>query len=134
MRKTFSALAVASAAAAMAMSAPAAHAKPKLSGEEQLAKMLEGREAGEPQSCIGLFDSHNLRVIHKTALVYKRGGTVWVNRPANPEDLDYFDVLVLKRTSSQLCKQDIVTTMDQTTHMFTGSVFLGDFVPYKKVD
>ncbi|MEZ5688350.1 MAG: hypothetical protein R3E21_06145 [Caenibius sp.] len=133
MRKIFSAIATAAAALAMVASAPGAVAKPKPSGEEQLAKMLEGREAGEPQSCISMFDSYNLRVIHRTALVYKRGDTVWVNRPANPEDLDYFDVLVMKRTGSQLCKQDIVTTMDQSTHMFTGSVFLGDFVPYKKV-
>jgi hypothetical protein len=38
----------------------------------------------------------------------------------------------MKRTSSQLCKQDIVNTADQTTGMYTGSVFLGDFVPYRK--
>ena len=132
MRKTLTALACA-AAGAMALSGPAAVAKPKLSGEEQLAKLLEGREAGEPKSCINLFDSHNLKVIHRTALVYQRGDTVWVNRPANPQSLDYYDVLVMKRTSSELCKQDIVTTMDQSTHMFTGSVFLGDFVPHKKV-
>lgn len=130
MRKTLTALAC---AAAVALAGSTAMAKPKLSGEEQLAKLLEGRVAGEPKSCINLFDSHNLRVIHRTALVYKRGDTVWVNRPANPESLDYYDVLVMKRTSSELCKQDIITTMDQSTHMFTGSVFLGDFVPYKKI-
>ena len=130
MRKTLTALACAT---AVALAGPVAMAKPKLSGEEQLAKLLEGRVAGEPKSCINMFDSHNLRVIHRTALVYKRGDTVWVNRPANPESLDYYDVLVMKRTSSELCKQDIITTMDQSTHMFTGSVFLGDFVPYKKI-
>ena len=125
-------------AAAAMLSAPSLHAdddagEQASEGEAKLAKMLEGREAGEPRSCINLFDSHNLKVIHRTALVYQRGDTVWVNRPANPQSLDYYDVLVMKRTSSELCKQDIVTTMDQSTHMFTGSVFLGDFVPYKKV-
>lgn len=129
----FTALIASCAAATALFAAPALEAKTKLTGEERLAKMLEGREAGEPVSCIGLFDSHNLRTIDKTALVYKRGGTIWVNRPANPEALGANDVLIIKRTGSQLCKMDHVTTADQSTHMFSGAVFLGDFVPYRKV-
>jgi hypothetical protein len=124
---------IASCAAATALfAAPALEAKTKPTGEERLAKMLNGREAGEPVSCISMLDTHDLHTIDKTALVYKRGGTIWVNRPANPEALRSNDVLVIKRTGSQFCKMDNVTTADQSTHMFSGAVFLGDFVPYKK--
>lgn len=132
MHKTLTAFALAAAGALLA-SAPAVAAKAKLTGEERLAKMLEGREAGEPVSCIGLYDSHNLRVIDRTALVYRRGGTIYVNRPHDPGSLGPFDVLVMERTGSQLCKQDTVRTVDQSTGIYSGSVFLGDFVPYKKV-
>lgn len=134
MRKSLTTF-VATATAAMMVLAgtTAATAKDRPTGEQRLEKMLEGREAGEPVSCIGLYDSHNLRVIDKTALVYKRGGTLYVSRPLNPKSLRANDVLVMKRTSSQLCKMDSVHTADQTTGMYTGSVFLGDFVPYRKV-
>lgn len=131
MRKTLSTIAAATAAGAVLLSAPAFA---KATGEERLAKMLEGREAGEPVSCITMYDSHNLRVIDKTALVYKTGGTIYVNRPHDPKSLDSHDVLVIKRTGSQLCRQDIINTADQTTGMYSGAVFLGDFVPYKKAE
>lgn len=131
MRKTFSTIAAATAAGAMLLAVPAFA---KANGEERLAKMLAGREAGEPVSCISMMDSHNLQVIDKTALVYKTGSTIYVNRPQDPGSLRPHDVLIMKRTSSSFCRQDIINTADQTTGMYTGSVFLGDFVPYKKAE
>lgn len=131
MRNIMSTIATVTAAGAMLLSVPA-FAKP--SGEERLAKMLEGREAGTPVSCINLYDSNNLRVIDKTALVYRTGNVIYVNRPHDPKSLRPNDVLIMNRTGSQLCKQDMVNTADQTTGMFTGAVFLGDFVPYRKAE
>ena len=61
------------------------------------------------------------------------GDTIWVNRPDNAKDLDDDEILVTKTTGSQLCRLDIVQTMDRTSHFTTGFVGLGDFVPYKKV-
>jgi hypothetical protein len=74
-------------------------------------------------------------VIDNTAIVYKDGNTIWVNRTAHPESLDRSDILVINRFSgSQLCKLDQVTTIDQGSGFFTGVVFLQDFVPYKKAE
>ncbi|MBL4858880.1 MAG: hypothetical protein JKY36_06765, partial [Erythrobacter sp.] len=39
-------------------------------GEQKLAKMLEGRVAGEPQNCIRTIGSRSLTSIDDTALVY----------------------------------------------------------------
>lgn len=105
-------------------------------GEAKLAKMLEGREAGEPQDCINTFSSSNLQVIDGTALVYKQGKTLWVNRTRNPESLDDSDYLVIKKFGSahQLCRLDNVTTRDRGSHFFSGVVFLSDFVPYRKAE
>jgi len=122
-------------AACAALSAPAAFAKEKNSGEEELEELLEGREAGEPTSCISDFRSgRNLRVIDGTALVYGRGRTIYVNRTRNPERIDDRDVLVSRRFGSQICKQDIVTKVDRHNGFFSGTVFLTDFVPYTRVE
>ncbi|MFM5884842.1 MAG: hypothetical protein ACKOQ3_05870 [Novosphingobium sp.] len=110
-----------------------AQAKPRLSGEEQLAKMLEGREAGKPTSCINLFDARDSTVIDKTALVYRSGSTIWVNRPANAEHIDSDDILVTYPTGSSFCRLDRVNTMERSGHFVTGFLALGDFVPYRKV-
>ena len=72
-------------------------------------------------------------MIDKVALVYGRGDTIWVNRPDNAKSLDDDEILVTKTSGSQLCKLDIVQTMDRSAHFITGFVSLTDFVPYKRV-
>src|SRR5688572_16396911 len=102
MRKYLGPFAVIAAAAGL-VAAPIEAAR--LSGEERLAKLIDGRTAGGPRSCIFMSGGDNLTVIDKTAIVYKRGGKVWVNRTANPEDIDDDDILVIKRFSgSSLCR------------------------------
>ena len=94
--------------------------------------MLEGRTAGKPVSCIPAQISDRLRVIDETAVVYDGGRTVYVARPRDPKTLDSDDILVINRFGSQLCKQDVIRTIDRTSGFMTGIVFLGDFVPYSR--
>ncbi|MGB3739208.1 MAG: hypothetical protein WA948_07635 [Pontixanthobacter sp.] len=110
-------------------------AAPLTKGEVKLAKMLEGRVAGKPQSCIRTFPNSDMTVIDRTAIVYEVGSTLYVNIPAIPRSLDDRDTMV-RRTSfaSQLCNTDIVTTIDPVNGFYTGNIFLGQFVPYEKVD
>lgn len=104
-------------------------------GEEELAKLLEGRVAGEPTSCIRSRLNDRVRVIDDTAIVYGRGRTIYVNRTSRPRHIDDSDTLVVRRFSgSQLCKTDIVTTIDRGSGFFTGTLFLSEFVPYTRVD
>ena len=102
------------------------------SGEEQLAKMLKGRTAGQPVDCISLITARDTTVIDKTALVYGSGSTIYVNRPANPESLDSDNILVTKPTGGEMCHVDIVETRDRTSHMFNGTVQLQKFVPWTR--
>ncbi len=121
-------------AAAAVASAPAATAREKLAPEDELAKLLEGRVAGEPQDCISLSTARSSQIIDKTAIVYKVGSTYWVNRPrGGAESLDDDDILVTKTTGSQLCSIDPVELRDRTSHFYSGFVSLGKFVPYKRV-
>ncbi|KTE21542.1 MULTISPECIES: hypothetical protein [unclassified Sphingopyxis] len=120
-------------AAVLAAAPAAASARESLAPEDQLAKLLKDRVAGEPQNCITLSSVTSSQVIDKTAIVYKIGGTYWVNRPKGAESLDDDDVLVTKTTGSQLCSIDTVQLHDRSSHFWTGFVSLGKFVPYRKV-
>ena len=104
-------------------------------GEERLAELLEGRVAGEPQNCIRSRLNDRVTVIDNTAIVYGRGGTIYVQRTAHPDRIDSRDTLVSRRfNGSQVCRQDIVTTIDPFTGIFTGAVFFEEFIPYTRVD
>lgn len=127
-------------AAALALTLPVAtsaqeQAEPTR-GQVKLAKLLEGRVAGEPERCIRTFPSRSLQVIDGTAIVSDQGDTVWVNYTQNPEGLDDGDALLIRKfgNASQLCRLDTVTTFDRFNGFYTGNVFLTEFIPYRKVD
>ncbi len=123
------------AALAIALVASPAEAKKKKSGEEELAELLEGREAGEPQRCIRRHVSNRMRTIDGTAFVYGRGDTIYVQRTKHPEDIDDDDVLVTRKFgSSDLCRLDQVTKIDRFNGFYAGNVFFDDFVPYTRVE
>ena len=104
--------------------------------EAKLAKMLDGRVAGEPRNCIFLPGIRSSRIVDRTAIVYDAGRTLWVNRPrSGASTLDDDDIMVtnLYGSGSQLCSIDIVRLHDRTGHFYSGFVALGEFVPYRKV-
>ena len=116
-------------AAAPAM---AAAAKPG-NGEAQLARAIEGRVAEAPVDCISLPRIRSVRVIDGTALVYDAGGTVYVNRPrAGAESLDRWDTIVNRPFGTRLCSTDTLQMIEPGSHMLSGLVFLGEFVPYRR--
>ena len=102
-------------------------------GEAELARLLDGRTAGEPVSCITAHNSNRLRVIEHVGVVYDAGKTIYVARPTDPHMLGRNDALVLSRFSpSRLCVQESMRTVDRYDGFGTGVVFLEDFVPYTK--
>ena len=101
-------------------------------GEQELAQLLEGRVAGEPQRCF--FEGRNprLKIVEGTALVFGRGRTIWVNRTLRPSDINDDDRLIVRKfVGSRTCRNDIVTTENRFNGFSTGTLFLTDFVPYR---
>jgi hypothetical protein len=101
-------------------------------GAAKLAKMLEGRTAGTPVKCVSAMNSDKIQVIDETAIVYDAGKTIYVGRPSDPGVLDRNDVLITKRTGSQLCANDSMHMVDRTNGFTTGVVFIDNFVPFTK--
>lgn len=100
--------------------------------EAKLARMLEGRSAGEPVNCISALRGNRIQVIDHVGIVYDAGDTIYVARATDPQMLDHWDVPVIERFGSQLCTNDIMRTVDRTGGYITGPLFLDDFVPYTR--
>lgn len=130
--------ALASPLSAQGQSAPdveaEAEAQPLTKGEARLAKLLEGRVAGEPVRCIRTLPNQRMQTIDRTAYVYGSGNTIYVQRTRNPDQINASDALVTARfNASELCRLDQMTTVDPVLGVFTGAVFFDDFVPYTRV-
>jgi hypothetical protein len=110
----------------------AASAATPAENEAKLARMLEGRTAGEPVSCISALNSNRIEVIEDVGIVYDAGETIYVARPTNPDALGRNDVVVIDRHGGQLCTSDVIRTVDRYQGYTTGAVFLDKFVPYTK--
>ena len=119
-------------AAASLLAAPAV-AAPRLTPAQELAKVLEGRVAGTPVSCIDPRSNSDTRVIDKTAIIYGSGRTIYLQQPDNADSLRDDDVLVTElRGNGQLCDVDIVKLHDRSGGWFRGFVGLNKFVPYTR--
>ncbi|MDB5696129.1 MAG: hypothetical protein JWN21_1672 [Sphingomonas bacterium] len=117
--------------AAVALAAPAA-AAPRQSPDARLATLLAGREAGKPTGCISPRWTSSSQIIDGTAIVYRDGRTLWVNRPrSGAEALRDDDILVTRQFGSQLCRIDSVELVSRGSTFQRGFVILGDFVPYR---
>lgn len=115
------------AAALPALPAQAARLEP----EARLAKRLEGRVAGKPVNCIPQFRIQSSEIFEKTAILYKAGRTWYLNRPVSGRNfLGRDDILLTDTHSSDLCSVDIVRLLDQGSRFPSGSLGLGQFIPY----
>lgn len=108
-------------------------AGPPLSPEEQLNKAIGDRVPGKPVSCINMRDVQSSQIIDGTAIVYRMGGRLYVNRPTSGARwLDDDDILATNTIGTQLCRIDSVKLIDRTALFQRGFVVLGDFVPYTR--
>ncbi len=133
-RFAFDPVLLAAATGIILIAATPALARDKLTGEQQLAKLLEGRVPEKPISCISLFTGNDsTTVIDKTAIVYGSGSVIYVNRPTNADMLNSNDILISHPTTDQNCNLDTIQLRDRSTHSYDGFVGLQQFIPYRRV-
>jgi hypothetical protein len=136
MRRSALFITLAVAAAAPISAAPLQHktGPQHKTGEEALQELLKGRVAGKPVSCLSLPTLRESEIIDGTAIVYRSGSKLYVNRPrSDAKWLDSDDILLTKTSGGELCSIDTVYLLDRDTHFTRGFVTLGDFVPYERV-
>jgi hypothetical protein len=117
--------------AALAVASPAQAQAPDR--EAQLLQELGNRVAGEPVRCINYRQVRNTRIINDTAILFRVGGTIFVNRPrSGAEGLDDSFALVNERSDGRLCSGD---TLQLTEGMgISRTIVAGDFVPYSRAE
>ena len=100
-------------------------------GEAELARLVEARIAGEPERCLNLRRARIVRIVNRTAFVFRASGRLYVSRPLNPDALDRRDTLVTWRLSPFTCAGDLVQMTDRYSGI-SRSIRMGPFVPYRE--
>lgn len=123
------------AAAAAADDAPPANAK----GEAELARLLEGREAGTPLRCIRRIGgtAQPMRTIDGTAYVFGQGDVLYVQRTTRPQDISRRFALSIRRLETtsgvEVCRTDVAQTFERGLGVPRNAVIFEDFIPYTRI-
>ena len=116
--------------AAMLLAAPAMSGeKIELTEKQQteLDKRLEGRTAGEAQSCITVNDQRDMTVISDDILIFgsrRTAKTIYVNKPYGGCNNADRSILSYSRPTSSLCRGEIINLIDSASRMSMGSCVL----------
>lgn len=120
--------------AALSADTRGAEARRAAAEQARLDKALAGLVPGRPQSCL-----YQDRTGYETL---RFGDTILYRKSRNEIyrtdtgggcfGLSRGDAIVTKTFTGQLCRGDIVRTVDLTSHTPSGSCSFGDFIPYKR--
>lgn len=126
------------AAALIAVAAPAMLSAAPLASKQQaeLDRLLAGRVAGKPTSCILRATNQHVTAYGDDTLIYgDYDRVVYRNDPAGGcHGAGRDGILVTRSTIGQVCRGDIVDIVDRTSRFPIGTCTLSDFVPYTKAD
>ena len=103
--------------------------------EEELAKKLAGRVAGEPVRCIPTYRANDMHIIDDWTILFEDGRTIYGQNPRGgcPGIANHRNVLVSRPIpSNQLCSGDIQHLFDPVSKIGGGACVFSDFVPYTK--
>ena len=105
--------------------------------QAKLEHRLAGLVPGKSQACIDQFQTRDAQVSsYGNTILYTLGrGTAYrSDTTGGCSDLggNGHNILITKTYSSQLCQGDIATTVDNSSHIQSGSCSFGPFVRYAK--
>jgi hypothetical protein len=101
--------------------------------KSRLDRALAGRTAGQPQSCVQQRELRSSHVEGDTILYEGRGSVLYLNRTSGGCNSRAGRTLVTQNPIGNLCRGDIVRTVEPVSGTDWGSCTLGDFVPYRRV-
>lgn len=102
-------------------------------GKTALATATAGMVPGAPVRCISLSGITATEIVDGTAIIYRVGSRMYVNRPrSGAARLERRDILLTRNVGTQLCDADRVRLVDPGSRAVRSQIVLGDFVPYTR--
>jgi hypothetical protein len=104
----------------------------RMTPEEDLADLVGDRVAQAPVNCVSTSLLDQPRIIDKQTIAYGRMGTIYVNRLRSEcPGLRPSTTLITEVKGGQLCRLDLVSTLEPGSIIPGPKCQLGEFVPYK---
>lgn len=103
--------------------------------QQEFEHLVAGKVPGAPVQCLASYEMNDMVVIDESTVAYRLGGNrVYVNHLQGAcNGLGRNAIMVTKSVGgSDSCRGDIVTMVDQSSHMMTGSCAFGEFIPYTR--
>ena len=98
-----------------------------------LERILAGRTAGPPQSCVTSRSDFSLHAVDSTTITYGSGSTVYVNRLGPCPGLrELSTIIVVSASSGQYCRGDRIRANEPGSIIPGATCNLGDWVPYRR--
>ena len=125
-------LAAVAAGAAVAGTAQDRAADPPSRAEADYTRLIAGKVAGKPVSCIDTRFTRPTLSAYGDKLIYRVSRKlVYVNETTGGcQAVARDDVLITRQYQTRLCRGDIAQTADRQTGFPNGGCALGDFTPY----
>lgn len=98
----------------------------------ELTRLLEGRVAGAPRSCLSLLEMRDSRVFHGTIIYRVSRDKIYRNDLNGCPELNSNSFPIFKSTTGQICQGDIVDLVDRGVQFPIGACSVGPFVPYTR--
>jgi hypothetical protein len=102
--------------------------------QQKLSRLLAGKVAGPPQSCLPSYRQKDMTVIDDYTIAFRDGvDRVWITKPRGGCNLLASGSYALVTRSGGglgLCRGDIGNVVDTMNHVTVGSCVLSDFIPY----
>ena len=99
----------------------------------ELTRLLEGRVAGTPKSCLSAFERRDSRTFNGTMVFRTRGKTIYRNDFGGCPQLNDNAIAVFRTPTGTLCSGEIVQLLDRASRFPVGACSVGPFVPYTRV-
>lgn len=99
--------------------------------DPELTRLLEGRVAGTPRSCLSITERRDSQTFHGS-IVFGRGTTMYRNDLNGCPELNWNSIPVFKTPTGSLCAGEIVELLDRGSRFPVGACSVGPFVPYMR--
>lgn len=102
----------------------------------ELAKLLEGKVAQRPVTCLPHYRADDMRIIDEETIAFRDGGrqTYVAHMPGGCSNLGVGSTAIVTELhgTADLCRGDIARVVDTVNGMTIGSCAWGDFTPYTR--